>query len=236
MDRDDPAARMTPDSLPARGPSRCLTCPLGIASGTREGRRCTFAPKERAAGVLLYLEGDDAERIWYVVNGQVTLSRELGDTRGAVTWAVRQPGDLLGAEALIGGTYRDSARTLSSTTLCSASLESVEGWLGPAGSPARALLLLSLRMHASEAPRLSGADGRAPQRVARWLLDSARDGAAPPTPRRVVAGLLGMLPETFSRALAQLVRAGAIKVDRKAIRVIDEGALLRAAGEDEDDL
>jgi CRP-like cAMP-binding protein len=46
----------------------------------------------------------------------------------------------------------------------------------------------------------------------------------------VVAGLLGMLPETFSRALAKLATQGAIRVNRKQIQVIDAARLLDEAG------
>ena len=46
----------------------------------------------------------------------------------------------------------------------------------------------------------------------------------------LMAGLLGMLPETFSRALAKLASQGAIRVNRKQIQVIDAARLLDEAG------
>ena len=49
-------------------------------------------------------------------------------------------------------------------------------------------------------------------------------------PRHVVASLLGMVPETLSRALAQLARTGAIEVTRQAVRIRDSQALKEAAG------
>ena len=66
---------------------------------------------------------------------------------------------------------------------------------------------------------------------ARARPDDAPGGQAPPIPRRVVAGLLGMQPETFSRALASLAAAGAVSVTRKSIRVADFDALVLAAGD-----
>jgi CRP-like cAMP-binding protein len=65
-------------------------------------------------------------------------------------------------------------------------------------------------------------------RVAAWLLDAA-PGEMGALPRHVVAELLGMQPETLSRALAALAEAGAIEVTRRRIDVRDHAALEDAA-------
>ncbi len=207
-------------------------CPLGKAAGVAQHRACPFAPRERTAGARLYFEGEPGTKIYYLWRGQVALTRAGGDARGAgVTWAVRRGGDLLGAEILVHEQYLDTAVTLGSSTVCAASRESIDAWIGPPESPARTLLQLSLRTRCSEVPRRSGADGKATRRLARWLLDEAADGAPPKLPKQVIAALLGMLPETLSRALARLASAGAIAVDRRTIRVIDVEALRRVEGD-----
>ena len=235
-----PTYSPTADPSPSPSPSltsfvpleRCHSCVLGAAAGVAEHRTCPFAPRERESGALLYVEGESADRVWFIVSGYVALSREAGEARGSgVTWAVRRPGEMLGTEALVSETYRDSAVALNATTLCAAPREVVNAWLGPENAPARAVLQLTLRTRCNEMPRRSGADGSASRRVAAWLLDEAPGEHAPQIPRQVVADLLGMLPETFSRALARLVKLGAIVVDRRSIRVVDVDALLRAAGE-----
>lgn len=219
-----------PSAPSEHGASRCHTCPLGAAARVAQGGRCPFVARDRDSGALLYVEGAAADQIWYVQRGFVGLSREAGEARGpGVIWAVRRAGEMLGVEALVRGAYRDSARTLSPTTLCAASREAVDRWLGPPDAPARALLQLALRSRGHESPRRSGADGPASRRAARWLLDDA-EGDAPPIPRHVVADLLGMTPETLSRALAALAATGAVAVDRRSVRVLDRDALRRAAG------
>lgn len=210
-------------------PARCHTCPLGVAAGVREHGACPFSPRLREAGARLYVEGESADRVWYVVSGRVALSRE----EGGVTWAVRREGEMLGVEAVVSETYRDTAVTLTATTLCAVSRDALDRWLGPPMSPSRVVLELALRARCNESPRRSGADGSATRRVARWILDESPSEGEPPIPRKVMAGLLGMLPETLSRALARLREMGAIEVDRKTIKVVDVDALLGAAGERE---
>ena len=60
------------------------------------------------------------------------------------------------------------------------------------------------------------------KRVAAWLSDESRNASTLALPRRILADLLGMRPETFSRALTALADRGAILVTRTTLRIIDE--------------
>jgi CRP-like cAMP-binding protein len=185
------------------------------------------------AGATLYIEGAAAERVWYVMDGVIALSRDVGDRRGSgVPWATRRAGSLLGNESFVQDEYADTAVALTNVTVCSAERGSFQRW-ATEGTPAaaRAVMDLVIRTHCDTGPRPSTSEGTASRRVARWLADECRGGVAPKIPRSVVAGLLGMLPETLSRALAALASRGAIEVSRKEIRVIDPQLLLAEAGE-----
>lgn len=74
----------------------------------------------------------------------------------------------------------------------------------------------------------------APQRLAQWLLRETeeQDGLLVQLgePKRIIARRLGMSPESFSRAIAALELAGAIRAAGRAIEVLHAGALERAAG------
>lgn len=188
--------------------------------------------RRRAAGTCLFVAGEPADTIFYVKHGAVALSRASGDKRGEGTpHAIRRAGSLLGLEGLVRENYLDTARTVTESTLCVASRSDMQAWLGKVGT-ARALLDCVLLTIASDNPRRATADGSAPQRVAEWLLDSADRKASRSLPRSVIAGLLGMKPETMSRAVAALAKRGAVVTNRMRIEVVDRG-LLRSIADGE---
>ena len=213
------AREIEPNSL------ACATCPIGAAAGVGHGGRCPLVDRKRRAGAYLYVEGSAAEKVWFVKQGSVVLSRE-GDERGGegIAWTVRGAGAMLGAEALVRPTYVDSARAVTDTTVCTASREAMSQWMGSREGAARTVLDLVLLAQSVDAPRRSGSDGSAVRRVAAFLLEDPR-GTSPDLPRRVIAGLLGMLPETLSRALKVLADRGVIETTRRSLRIVDRDAL-----------
>lgn len=203
----------------------CKLCPIGVAADVGRGGRCPLVPRARPAGACLYMEGLPAERVWFIKSGVVVLTRgEIERSGNEIAWAVRTPPSLIGLEALARPTYLDTARALSAVTLCGATRESFDTWLSHNASAARAVLDLVVRAQCADTPRRAGCDGSAVQRAARWVLAESSSGSAR-LPRRLVAQLLGMQPETFSRALATLAARGAIEVTRRDVRIIDREVL-----------
>lgn len=181
---------------------------------------------------MLYLEGEPAERVWFVKRGVVVLHRGgNGDGEGAVT-GIRPAGTLIGLETLLRGRYLESARAATDVVLCSLSSDGLQSWLSASpGNALRAILDLSLRTLLGDAARRAAPDASAVGRVAAWLLGEGRSSRWSGVPRQVLAGLLGMRPETLSRALRTLSLRGAIAVTRQEIRVLDAAALERYATE-----
>lgn len=209
--------------------SSCATCPLGKASGVGVGGRCPFVDRGRQAGQYIYLEGEPADMVWFIRRGTVVLSRTGGDGDVDSAHAVRGEGAMLGLEGLIGADHVDSARAVTDVRLCGAPRDTVDAWLGPANGPARTLLTQTISSGVQQPPRAASPDGRAVHRVARWILEQSHAGETPLVPRGVLANLLGMVPETLSRALTQLAKAGTITRTRSSLRIKDEPRLRELA-------
>lgn len=203
----------------------CAFCPVGAASHVSEGGQCPMVDRRKAAGSCLYLGGAPADTIYFVKHGAVALTRAAGDGEGS-PHAVRRAGSFLGLEAILQPTYLDSARAITDVTVCATSRAQMLGWLDRMGT-ARVVLDSVLHAIAGDNTGRAQTDGNAPQRVARWLRDTTKQKKLP---RSILAGLLGMKPETLSRALAALARFGAITLTRTRMDVRD-GALLAAVAE-----
>jgi CRP-like cAMP-binding protein len=194
------------------GCADCPDCPM-----RHGGQRCVFIRREKRAGEVLYAEGDIATTLWFVSRGVVVLTRAGAGVE--CPQATRHAGGLIGVEALAGERYRDTARVVVPASLCAAPREVVDAWLGPP-SPARALLMQLVSTQGDEPPRLRGP---AIKRVASWLLTDG--GAARGVPRQTIAQLLGLVPETLSRALAQLDTRGLIRVTRRSVEIRNRAEL-----------
>jgi CRP-like cAMP-binding protein len=196
-------------------------CPCTRSPHVGVRGRCPLDDVQHRKGDLLFSEGDPATTVWFVKRGCVLL------TRAGTPHAVRRAGSFVGMEALVRDTYMHSARVTSAAILGRGSRELLDEWLAN-GDSARMVLEEVLRSECGDAPQAARADGSARERVARWILAEASQGSGSQVPRRFAAGLLGMKPETFSRALAQLAQTGAIEVTRRSVEVRDPDALLRS--------
>ena len=200
----------------------CSTCPCGKAAAVRYGGRCPLVDRRRGKDELVALEGEPADTVWFIKRGTVVLSRSGVDGEDRPR-RVRGPGSFIGLEALVRTTYADTMRTSEASVLCGISRDALDAWFGARGTPVRMALEQTVLADACDRPRAAAADGTATQRVARWLLDE--EGGVSHVSRQVTAALLGIVPETLSRALARLHDDGAIEVTRRSVVVRDRERL-----------
>lgn len=214
-------------NVEAREITNCTGCPLGQAAHVAEGGACPFSPHVYGARQVIHREGAPADAVGFVKSGAVAVVRSTPGGHEVIS-SVRRPGDLVGGDALVRDHYAEGARAVGSAVVCRAPRHVVDRWLG-APSPARTMLEVMVKTLADERPRGATPDGSAVRRAASWIASHERATVQTEMPRRILAELLGMTPETLSRALSALRRRGVIDVTPSEIRVRDAEALEQIA-------
>lgn len=181
-------------------------------------------PTAFAKGQVLFLRGDRADSFQIIIDGWVKLVRQTPDGNDAVIALISAGESLAEAPVLIGGMHNVSAEAVSDGRVqridAGRLIEAVKGdeklayaMLASASMRLRALL--------DQVEELKALDNT--ERVARFLAGLARRGERSarielPYEKNLVAGRLGMTPESFSRALAKLRKRG-VSVDRQIVTV-----------------
>ncbi|TAK48537.1 MAG: Crp/Fnr family transcriptional regulator [Xanthobacteraceae bacterium] len=183
-----------------------------------------------AKGEVICRQGEAADHYHIVLSGLVKLFRRPASGASAII-AIHGPSQaFMEAEALSGGVYTATAEAVSQARLLRISAHELRQRIE--GDPDLALSMLgsasiNLKMLLEYVEKLKTLTG--PARLADFILSltGPRSGAAEltlPYEKQLIAGQLGMTPESFSRALAQLRRHG-VSVDRDRIEVKDIGRL-----------
>jgi len=191
---------------------------------------CPFHPSAFEPDVTVLHAGRLAEHMWFVRTGAV-LMESVMDANGAAWSVVRGPGSFVGWDAIEGQPSACRAVTLLPSELCVVQSKHFRSWLGPASGPMGALFALARGEIAAAREDVQMVHGTATERVARFLLDR-RNGRAvvgAPASLQLLARVLGMRPETLSRAVADLRRAGALAP--RSLAIVDENRLRTFVGE-----
>jgi len=182
-------------------------------------------------GVTLFQQGEPASSFFVVLNGWVKLFRITPDGHEAVVAVFRRGETFAEAAMFLGARYPVSAEVVMPSRLLRVDGEVLRKRIRE--QPDLALSMLASASHHLKAlveqieqiKVLS-----APQRVADFLvrLCRVRDGGCTielPYEKSLIAGRLGMKPESLSRALAKLRPLG-VSVDRENVAIVDVGLLV----------
>jgi CRP-like cAMP-binding protein len=208
----------------------CRTCALGaVCPG-----HCIFVRSSHASGQVIFRQGERPQAAHFLSRGLVLLT-ESNEEGEVVRQSLRPAGSLLDVQVVKALPYRATATAVTPVQICTLGLTRLDAWLGPRGSPTRALLDLALIEARSAERDAVRTRQSAVGKVASFLLDHIRDAGEPHSEplelqHQLVASLLGMRPETFSRALVRLRKSGAI-VGTRSVRVRDRRKLVALARE-----
>ncbi len=162
------------------------------------------------AQTILFLQGDDADRFYAVLNGWVKLSRTSADGEETVVNVLAAGETFAEAAMFDSGHFPVTAEAVSATRLLRIPAKTfLTGLSGNNNLSLNMLASMSrhLRYLVRQVEQLHAKS--APQRLGSFLLLLNPDMGQParihlPYDKSLVAARLGMTPETFSRALAKL--------------------------------
>ncbi len=185
-----------------------------------------------APGEVIFLDGEPCAGLWIIHKGQVKVFKTSPDGHEHILDLLGPDDSINDVAGLDGGPNPASAAALSEVTACCLAHETLARAI-----QADPLLAMSLIQSLAARNRflVEQVEGLAlysvTTRVARFLLRQMDDPAlaTPAINRTTIAAHLAIKPETLSRALASLEKAGAITVERATITVLRADLLRLAA-------
>ena len=183
-------------------------------------------------GTALFQQGDPAESFFVVLDGWVKLFRLTPDGTEAVVGVFRRGETFAEAAIFLGGRYPVSAEVVTTARLLRIEGEVLRRRIREQPDIALSMLASSsyhLKALVEQIEQIKSLS--APQRIADFLirLCPVREGGCTiglPYEKALIAGRLGMKPESLSRALAKLRPLG-ISVDREQVSIVDVDLLVR---------
>lgn len=202
----------------------------------QRGKAFTFR-----AGQVVFMAGEDSNRVFFIVRGRVKIYR-LTPNGSSVTVAIRHPGEIFGlAEVLCDSERLCFAEALEELEVLELKNKDFEAMLLEDPAFARKIAgILAKRLREAETTIYEMVYYQAPSRLARLLLKLASCcGQAAPQlipqgiklgirlSHREIAEMIGTSRQTVTSILNAMVREKAIDVQYKEIIVLDREKLER---------
>lgn len=183
-------------------------------------------PTNYAKGQVVFMRGDRADGFHIVVEGWVKLVRSMPDGTDAVIGVYSVGESLSEAPVLLGGLHQVTAEMASDGRIQRIDARRLIEAVKADETLAFAMLAaasLRLKRLVDQVEELKSLDNVG--RLARFLVGLAGGGTGEtkvvlPYEKHLIAGRLGMSPESFSRALAKL-KAHGVAVDREVVSIKD---------------
>jgi len=206
----------------------------------KEALRQTMDEVRLERGATLFGEGDPGDRLYIVTQGKIKLGRTAADGRENIL-AVLGPGEMFGELSLFDPGPRTAAATaITAATLSGLGHDDLQPLLTTRPEVAERLLAaLARRLRRTNEAMADLVFSDVPGRVAKALLDlSTRFGEETEDGLRVthdltqeeLAQLVGASRETVNKALADFAARGFLRLEGRAVVILDIVRLSRRAG------
>ena len=193
-----------------------------------------------ARGRTLFNEGEPGDRLYIVTEGKIKLGRTASDGRENLL-AILGPGEMFGELSLFDpGPRTATATAVTDTSVLGLGHDELEPWLtGRPEVAAQLLGALAQRLRRTNEAMADLVFSDVPGRVAKALLDLARrfgvqseDGlhVTHDLTQEELAQLVGASRETVNKALADFASRGFLRLEARAVVILDIERLSRRAG------
>ncbi|AZQ78248.1 Crp/Fnr family transcriptional regulator [Flaviflexus ciconiae] len=190
-------------------------------------------------GESLFHEGDSGDNLFIIVDGKIKLGHASDDGRENLI-AILGPREIIGELSLFDlGKRSTSATAVAPTTLLSLSHEDLMGFIDTNPDMAKHMLRqLAQRLRRTNELMADLVFADVPGRVAKALLDLAsrfgertQEGVyvAHDLTQEEIAHLVGASRETVNKSLADFVSRGWIRLEGRAVTLIEIGRLEKRA-------
>ena len=198
-----------------------------------------LGPRSLTRGEDLFREGDPGDALHVVTDGKVKICRAAADGRENVI-AILGPGDLVGELAIFDSQQRAATATaVVDTTLVTLADADFRDWLAEHPTVAPSLLrALAIRLRQTNETMADLVFTDVPGRLAKTLLGLAERFGRPEgegvrvehdLTQEELAQLVGASRETVNKALSEFATRGWLRVDNRAVVLLDRDRLARRA-------
>ncbi len=211
----------------------------GVAPEAAEALASMLEYADYTRGEQVFAEGEQGDTLFIVLTGKVKIGRRAADGRENML-SVMGPSDMFGELSLFDpGPRTASATVVTESRLASLAHTSLRPWLSDRPEIAEQLLrVLARRLRRTNDALADLIFTDVPGRVAKALLELAeRFGTREGDGVRVhhdltqeeMAQLVGASRETVNKALADFASRGWMRVDSRAVTILDADRLARRA-------
>ncbi len=211
----------------------------GVAGEASEALASSLQYADYTRGETVFLEGEQGDTLYIVLTGKVKIGRRAADGRENML-SVMGPSDMFGELSLFDpGPRTATATVVTEARLASLAHASLKPWITDRPEIAEQLLrVLARRLRRTNDALADLIFTDVPGRVAKQLLAlSERFGSKEPDGTRVhhdltqeeLAQLVGASRETVNKALADFAQRGWVRVDSRALTILDGERLARRA-------
>jgi CRP-like cAMP-binding protein len=211
----------------------------GVAPEAAEALASSLSYADYSRGDTVFSEGEQGDSLYIVLSGKVKVGRRAADGRENML-SVMGPSDMFGELSLFDpGPRTATATVVTDARVASLAHDSLRPWITDRPEIAEQLLrVLARRLRRTNDALADLIFTDVPGRVAKALLGLAeRFGTEEPDGVRVhhdltqeeLAQLVGASRETVNKALADFASRGWMRVDSRAVTILDHDRLARRA-------